>query len=262
MSSHTRALAEMLTESEKTVVFTGAGISTESGIPDFRSPGGIWDRYNPKDFVYPDFLSSEDSRSNYWKMSRQFYAVLREARPNGAHLALARLERLSKLECIITQNVDRLHRKAGNSPEKIIELHGTVFTVSCLSCRRSYSRDEIEERLLHDASAYYCDGCGGFLKPDTVSFGQSLPAEALEKSYFHAQHCSLFLVIGSSLTVNLAAQIPLLALHSGARVVIIGIGETPMDEKCSLVIRGKAGETLTQALKEMEAAFGQAEPGK
>jgi NAD-dependent deacetylase len=129
--------AQLLRRSRETVALTGAGISTESGIPDFRSPGGVWDRYDPQDFVFPHFMKTEESRKKYWRMSREFYQGMSIARPNAAHLALAELEKRGRLSGIITQNVDGLHHRAGNSLTNIIELHGTVFSVSCLSCGKT-----------------------------------------------------------------------------------------------------------------------------
>ena len=139
-----RKAADLIGRSEKVIVFTGAGVSTESGIPDFRSPGGIWHKYNPEDFYYQKFISSEESREKYWQMSREFYEPLKNAQPNAAHQAVAELEKMGKLDCVITQNIDNLHQRAGSSPQKVIELHGTTVSVSCLSCRKKYPREEVQ----------------------------------------------------------------------------------------------------------------------
>ena len=139
--------AELIRESNKILAFSGAGLSTESGIPDFRSPGGIWEKYDPADFYFNKFLSNEKSREKYWRMSTEFYDKMKDVRPNRAHLAVKEIEDMGKLVAVVTQNVDNLHHKAGNSPDKIIEIHGTAFTVSCLDCGKKYSRDEIESRL-------------------------------------------------------------------------------------------------------------------
>jgi NAD-dependent deacetylase len=168
-------VAELIVGSNRIVVFTGAGASTESGIADFRSPGGIWDKYDPEDFYFQRFLTSEEAREKYWAMSAEVYGCLKQAKPNRVHLAIAELEKLDKLECIITQNIDGLHHKAGNSPEKIIELHGTALSVSCLSCGKKYDRDEVQERVRKGVRVPRCDDCGGLLKPDTISFGQAMP---------------------------------------------------------------------------------------
>ena len=247
-----RELARLLRESDNTVVLTGAGISTESGIPDFRSPGGIWDRYDPEEFIFPRFMATRESRARYWRMSRDFYEVIRAAQPNPAHYALARLESWGKLAAVITQNIDRLHHRAGSSPDRVIELHGTVFTLSCLSCGKQYDRDEVERRVGDEPDLPTCPGCRGFLKPDTVSFGQSLPEEQLRRALDLARSCSLFLVIGSSLVVNPAAQLPLIAGRHGAGLALIGLQPTPVDEMVHLNIRGKAGQILPAVLAEMD----------
>ncbi len=140
-------VAELVVSSKMIVVFTGAGASTESGIADFRSPGGVWEKYDPEDFYFQKFLASEQAREKYWQMSTEMYESLKNAEPNRVHLAIAKLEKLGKLDCVITQNIDGLHHKAGNSREKVIELHGTALSVSCLSCRRKYDRDEVQEGI-------------------------------------------------------------------------------------------------------------------
>src|SRR3972149_5646804 len=175
MEDKLKEVAQWIVASKRVVVFTGAGLSTESGIPDFRSPGGVWDRYNPEDFYFQNFLASEASREKYWRMATEMYEPIKTAQPNQAHLAIAELEKLGKLDCVITQNIDGLHFKAGNSKEKVIELHGTAMSVSCLNCRKKYDRDEVQERLRKGLKVPYCDACGGPLKPATVSFGQSMP---------------------------------------------------------------------------------------
>ena len=139
--------AALIKESDNILVFSGAGLSTESGIPDFRSPGGLWDRYDPSEFEFQRFTSTEASREKYWQMSVDSYGLMKDAQPNRAHLAVAALEGTGRLLAVVTQNIDHLHHKAGNSPEKIIEIHGTAFSVSCLSCGKKYERDFIEERI-------------------------------------------------------------------------------------------------------------------
>jgi NAD-dependent deacetylase len=247
-------LAELWGESSRTVVLTGAGISTESGIPDFRSPGGVWDRYDPQDFLFPNFMATEEKRINYWRMSREFFSGIREAKPNPAHKALAELEKMGKLDFVLTQNVDNLHQKAGNTPNRVVELHGTVFTVSCLSCGKKYSREEIERRIDQGVQVPACDECPGFLKPDTVSFGQTLPQDAINTAFEAAANCDLFVVIGSSLVVNPAAQLPVHAVHNGAGLVIIGLEPTPCDTFARLTLRGKAGEILPKMVSRMADA--------
>ncbi|MGA2318655.1 MAG: Sir2 family NAD-dependent protein deacetylase [Thermodesulfobacteriota bacterium] len=144
MKEQLEKIAQWITTSKRVIVFSGAGLSTESGIPDFRSPGGVWDRYNPEDFYFQNFLASETSREKYWQMATEMYEPIKAAQPNQAHLTIAELERLGKLDCVITQNIDGLHFKAGNSEEKVLQLHGTAIFVSCLSCKKRYNRDEIQ----------------------------------------------------------------------------------------------------------------------
>ena len=236
--------AEMINRASDILVFTGAGISTESGIPDFRSPGGIWDRYNPSDFYLQSIISSEESRLKYWEMSSEYYDVMKKALPNKAHLAIKHIEDAGKLLAIVTQNIDRLHHKAGNSPDKIIEIHGTAFLVSCLSCGAIYERDDIEERIMKGERLPSCDKCSGILKPATVSFGQAMPEDKMIEAIGYSQKCDLCIVMGSSLVVYPAASIPETASSSGARLIIINRDKTPLDHRADLVIYGSAAETM------------------
>ena len=183
--------ARMITEAQKILVFTGAGLSTESGIPDFRSPGGVWDKYDPSDFYFHKIMSDEKAREKYWQMSTEFYETMKDALPNRAHLAIKVLEERGKLLSIVTQNIDHLHHKAGNSPDKIIEIHGTAFSVSCLSCGKKYDRNEIQTRLQSGLKVPYCDDCSGILKPDTISFGQSMAEDKMSRAMMHARECDL-----------------------------------------------------------------------
>jgi len=240
--------AEWIAHAKAVVVFAGAGLSTESGIPDFRSPGGVWDKYNPEDFYFQNFLASEASREKYWQMATEMYEPIKMARPNQAHLAIAELEKLGKLDCVITQNIDGLHFKAGNSEEKVLQLHGTAIFVSCLSCRKQYDRDEIQERVKKGEKAPRCDGCGGILKPATISFGQSMPEKETQEAYDRSSRSDLFIVIGSSLVVQPAASMPLAAKRGGARLVIINRDPTPYDDLADLVIHGQAGPTMVGIL--------------
>lgn len=233
---------ELILAAKKVVAFTGAGVSTESGIPDFRSPGGIWERYQP--IYYQDFLASAEARKRSWERSRVLYPVFREAQPNPTHYALAELERLGKLACIITQNIDRLHHKAGNSPEKIIELHGTNAYVICLNCRKTYPRDEIQRWLEEGVEVPTCDACGGILKEATVSFGQPMPVREMAEAEHQARTSDVLLVLGSSLVVYPAAYIPAYALQAGAKLIIINLTPTPYDREAAVVIHAKTGEVM------------------
>ena len=245
-------VAELIEASKKIIVFTGAGVSTESGIPDFRSPGGVWQKYNPEDFDYQKFLSSEEAREKYWQMSKEFYGPVREAKPNAAHRAVVELERMGKLDCVITQNVDSLHQRAGTSPEKVIELHGTAVSVSCLSCRKKYPREEIQTWLLQGVRVPRCEACRGILKPDTVAFGQPMPPRETAEAFDRARACDLFIVIGSSLVVQPAASVPWEAKESGARLVIINREPTPLSSVADVVICGSAGEVMSQILEALK----------
>ena len=240
---------DMIRNAEKILVFVGAGMSTESGIPDFRSPGGVWDKYDPSDFYFQKFVSDEKSREKYWEMSTEFYGVLRDARPNRAHLAIKELEDTGKLTAIVTQNIDGLHHKAGNSPYKIIEIHGTAMSVSCLSCGKGYERSEIQGRIKAGIKVPYCDDCKGILKPDTVSFGQAMPQDKMEESIRHAQECDLCIVLGSSLVVYPAASVPIHAVDCGAKLMIINRDETPLDGRADLVIHDSLGSTLGRIME-------------
>ena len=242
---------ELIRESEKILVFTGAGLSTESGIPDFRSPGGIWDRYDPSDFYFQKIVSDDRAREKYWEMSSEFYEMMKDAVPNRAHLAIAELEESGKLLAIVTQNVDRLHHKAGNSPHKIIEIHGTTFSVSCLSCGKAYDRDEIEVRLRSGIKAPNCDDCSGILKPDTVSFGQAMPQDKMALSLKHARDCDLCMVLGSSLVVYPAASVPTQAVETGGKLMIINRDETPLDPHATLTIHDSVAKTLGQIMEKL-----------
>jgi NAD-dependent deacetylase len=249
-------IAQWIKASKRIVVFSGAGLSTESGIPDFRSPGGVWDRYNPEDFYFQNFLSSEVSREKYWQMSTEMYEPIKKAQPNLAHLAIAELEKLGKLDCVITQNIDGLHFKAGNSEEKVIQLHGTAMYVSCLSCNKRYDRDEIQERLKKGLKVPYCNDCGGPLKPATISFGQSMPERETEEAYHRSSLSDLFIVIGSSLVVQPAASMPLVAKRNGAKLVIINRDPTPYDGMADIVIHGQAGPTMASILQKVKQGLG------
>ncbi len=247
--------AVWILSSRRLVVFTGAGLSTESGIPDFRSPGGIWSRYNPADFDFQNFLVSEASREKYWQMATEMYDSIRTARPNPAHLAIYELERWGKLEAVITQNIDGLHERAGHSPEKIIELHGTALHITCLQCGKRYERDGIQQRLQQGIKAPACDDCGGPLKPATISFGQAMPELETREAFRLASSADLLIVVGSSLVVQPAASLPLAAKRSGARLVIINRDPTPYDDLAELVIPGSAGEILPAIVEGVKAGI-------
>ena len=235
---------KLLKEAIQILVFSGAGLSTESGIPDFRSPGGIWTKYDPAEFYYDRIVSDPKARVKYWKMSSQMYATIKDARPNAAHLAIRSLEEQGKLRAVVTQNIDRLHHKAGNSPKKIIEIHGSVFSVSCLSCGKRYERDLIEQRLKEGDTDPACDDCAGVLKPETISFGQAMPRDKMALAFQHARACDLCIVLGSSLVVYPAASIPVEAADSGTALIIVNREETPIDYLARVVIHDSVCEVM------------------
>ncbi len=246
------AAADAIVEAKRIVVFTGAGVSTESGIPDFRSPGGIWTKFDPEDFTIQKFLSSEDSRKKQWKVLIEG-GLFGKVAPNPAHYAIAELETLGKLDCVITQNIDNLHQRAGNSPDIVFELHGNMQWIICLHCGKRYTTEEIIDTLKSGVEVPECEHCHGMLKPDVVFFGESLPYETLNASIEHSKRSDLFIAIGSSLVVTPAAYMPSYALESGARLIIINIGETSLDGKAHILIEGKAGEIMAKILQKVNA---------
>jgi len=245
------AAAEMILTSRSLVVFTGAGISTESGIPDFRSPGGIWTKFDPEDFTIQKFLTSPETRKKQWRVLLDGGLIV-GAEPNRAHHAVAELEEMGKLTCVITQNIDNLHQKAGNSPEKVYELHGNMKWLRCMDCNVRYPLDKIVERYRLQEDIPDCEHCHGILKPDVVFFGELLPEATLKKATFNATRCDLLIVIGSSLVVYPAASIPMYAKESGAKLVIINNTPTPCDSVADVIIHYSAGEVMERILGEVK----------
>jgi NAD-dependent deacetylase len=244
-------LAQLIIESKKIVVFTGAGISTESGIPDFRSPGGIWSRYDPEDFTIQKFLSGSTARRNIWKMSTES-GLLTAAEPNSAHYAIARLYHLGKLNCVVTQNIDNLHQKAGVPADKVFELHGNMEWVVCLNCRRRFPMQEVLQRIGEGLEVPDCPDCHGILKPDAVFFGEALPQETLQEAIRRSRNCDLFIVVGSTLVIYPAAYIPTYAVEAGAKLAIVNLTETPFDHYATVTIREKAGDIMSKVVEKLE----------
>jgi NAD-dependent deacetylase len=250
--------AQIVASARKVVVFTGAGVSTESGIPDFRSPGGIWTKYQP--IMFQDFMSSEEMRRESWRRGKETYHLFADVEPNPAHYATVELERMGKLDCVITQNIDNLHQRAGSSPELVIELHGTAMYVICMNCGKRWPRAEIQEWLLAGVEIPYCDDCGGIMKSATISFGQAMPERETMEAQVRSQRAEVFIVVGSSLVVYPAAHMPMIAKQAGARLIIINLSETPFDDYADVVIRGKAGEVMRRLVDRVKALTGGA-PG-
>ena len=242
-------IAEKIKQGGKNIVFTGAGISTESGIPDYRSQGGIWDKFRP--VYFDEFMSSRDAREKYWRKWKALYRGISQAEPNAGHVSIAKLYRMGLLSAVITQNVDGLHQASGLADEKIIELHGNTRRIRCMTCRKITPTEEIQERLDSGDPAPDCK-CGGYLKPDTISFGQAMPVVEVEKATALSQTCDFFLVVGSTLLVQPAAHMPIYAKQNSAFLAIVNLSETPCDNMCDVLIRDKAGEVLQRIVGEVE----------
>jgi len=251
MKEEIARVAAKIREGGNNVVFTGAGISTESGIPDYRSQGGIWDKFRP--VYFDEFMSSKEARKEYWQRWVELYDGITRARPNPAHLALAKLHEYGLLQAVVTQNVDGLHQDSGLPDEKIIELHGNTRRIRCMSCRRIIPVDDVQQRLAAGDPAPECE-CGGYLKPDTISFGQSMPVAEVEKAVELSRGSDFFMVVGSTLVVQPAAHMPYYAKNNGAFLAIINLSETPCDDMCDVLIRETAGQVLQAIVKEIKKA--------
>ena len=242
------AVADMILQSTRVVVFTGAGFSTESSIPDFRSPGGVWDKFDPGELNYQNFLRSEEIREKYWRMHRMMWETIRDAQPNIGHYAVTDLYHLGKLDCVITQNTDGLHQKAGVPGELVLELHGTMQWVYCLDCGQRYPRSQVHDKMLAGEKVPRCDGCKGILKPATIAFGQAMPEQETREAEKRSADCDLFLAAGSSLLVYPAAYMPVIAKESGARLVIFNLTPTPHDHRADVVIGERTGESFSRIM--------------
>jgi NAD-dependent deacetylase len=240
-------LARLISENQPCVALTGAGVSTESGIPDFRSPTGLWAEFDPLEYAsLPAFRA--DPRK-VWRFYKPRIAMLTEAEPNAAHRALAALEAAGLVEAVITQNIDVLHERAGS--RDVIEVHGSIRTASCPRCARSYAREDVAA-MLAESEAPECRDCGAVLKPDVVFFGELLPAERIDRAFELARRAALLLVVGSALEVHPVAALPEETLAAGGRLAIVSKGPTPYDER-ALKIEGSAGEVLAAVAEEIGA---------
>jgi NAD-dependent deacetylase len=235
-------LRDLIEGSERIVPFTGAGISTESGIPDFRSPGGIWTKMQPIQF--DDFLASQEMRDESWRRRFVMEDKFGGAKPGRGHRALASLYRAGRVPGLITQNIDNLHQASGISAGDIVELHGNTTYATCLDCTKRYELTWVREKFDAGGQRSPDCACGGFIKTATVSFGQAMPVEAMERAEELARDCDLFLAIGSSLVVWPAAGFPLMAKRNGAALVIINREPTEFDELADLVVRNDIGDAL------------------
>ena len=236
----------ILSESSNTVVFTGAGISTESGIPDFRSPTGIWTKNKPIEFK--DFLSSEEIRVEFWKRKFTVDLTISKAKPNAGHMIISELNHIGKVSKIITQNIDNLHQISGVPEENVIELHGNTTFAKCLDCDLRYELNSIKKLFEQTNKPPYCKNCSGIIKTATISFGQSMPKEEMLKAEKASLSCDLFIAIGSSLQVYPAASFPLVAKKNGSKLVILNREGTDLDKYADLVIHDEIGEFLSKVL--------------
>ena len=239
--------AELMHYAQSIVTLTGAGISTESGIPDFRSPGSIWEKNPPTS--YRDFLDKPEARQRYWQTRSNLSTQVRMAQPNAAHRALAELERRGKLSGIITQNFDGLHQDAGHDPARVVELHGTSREAACTLCGTRSPMSELQRRLDAGETDPQCSLCGGYMKTATILFGQLIPPDVLARAKELAENCDLFLVVGSSLQVSPAANLPRLALKNNVPLIIINLMPTPLDDYADCVIQEKAGLVLPKLIE-------------
>jgi NAD-dependent deacetylase len=233
-------LRKWLADSQLVVAFTGAGISTESGIPDFRSPGGVWSKN--RTVYFDEFLSSADARHEYWRQKSEAHRNFADAVPNVTHRRLAEWESAGLLRGVITQNIDGLHQDAGS--QNVLELHGTARWIACLDCDWRDPADRLVAEFQQTQSVPTCPTCGGLLKHATVSFGQSLPGDKLRTAAQWATTCDLFLALGSSLVVEPAASLPRMARESGAQLVIVNRDQTPLDAIANLVINAPLGSVF------------------
>ncbi|MBS0520342.1 MAG: Sir2 family NAD-dependent protein deacetylase [Proteobacteria bacterium] len=236
----------MIGEATRIVAFTGAGISTESGIPDFRSPGGIWTKYQP--IYFDDFIASEEMRRESWRRKFATDEVVLKAEPNAGHRALAKLVEQGRMSAIITQNIDGLHQRSGVPDSRVIELHGNGTYATCLDCGQRYELEPIKRAFLEHGQLPVCSRCDGLVKTATISFGQSMPEIAMARAQRETMACDLFIVLGSSLVVYPAAAFPQAAKRNGARLVIVNRDPTDQDEDADLVIHAEIGSTMSRVV--------------
>lgn len=240
--SDAAALRRLIEASQRVAVFTGAGISTDSGIPDFRGTNGVWTRMRP--ILFQDFLASAEARRETWRRRFAGDDAMRAARPNRGHRAVAMLVRQGRAQAVITQNIDGLHQASGLADDQVIELHGNSTYAACLDCATRHEILDLRAAFEADGEVPPCRTCGGLVKTATISFGQSMPEEPMRRAQQETLAADLFLVLGSSLAVQPAASFPELAKRAGARLVIVNLQATPLDGIADLVIRGGIAEVL------------------
>jgi NAD-dependent protein deacetylase/lipoamidase len=239
-------LVELLGGARRILVFTGAGISTGSGIPDFRGPNGVWQKRQP--VYYNEFLASDEKRREYWEYKLEGYPLFCAARPNATHEAIVRLEKLGRVQAVVTQNIDGLHQAAGSSEERVVEVHGTNAWCECVGCGARTEPAPAMAQFEKTRKVPTCAGCGGWLKAATISFGQALRPEVIDRGFAEAERCDLVLALGSTLSVHPAASIPLAALKRRVPYVVINRGETDHDELATLRLEGDVAAILPPAV--------------
>lgn len=247
--SNAQALAEMIRNANNVLIFTGAGISTESGIPDFRSPGGVWSKMTP--IYYQDFVSSRDQRRESWKRVFNKTAGWTGAQPNSGHFAVAKLVDMGKVPCVVTQNVDNLHQDSGIADDRVIEIHGNASYAKCLNCGKRYEFEDLKPRYEADEDLT-CLFCEGLLKSATISFGQAMPEQKMALAETYAEAADLCIAIGSSLVVYPAANIPIIAKQTGADYVIVNRDPTEQDPYADLVLNTEIGPLLSEVVDLLE----------
>ena len=239
-------LRDLIGSAQRIVAFTGAGISTESGIPDFRSPGGIWTRYKP--IYFDDFMASDEMRRESWRRKFATDETMLTAEPNAGHRALAKLVEQGRMSAIITQNVDGLHQRSGVPDSKVIELHGNATYASCLDCGHRHELDPIRKAFLGSGKLPLCAKCDGIVKTATISFGQAMPEIPMARAQDETMSCDLFIVLGSSLVVYPAAGFPQIAKRKGAKLVILNRDPTDQDDDADVLIHAEIGPTMSRAI--------------
>jgi NAD-dependent deacetylase len=244
MDDDIERLRDMIGSARRIVAFTGAGISTESGIPDFRSPGGIWTRYKP--IYFDDFMASDEMKREAWRRKFATDETMLRAEPNAGHRALAKLVEQGRMSAIITQNVDGLHQRSGVPDSKVIELHGNATYAACLDCGQRYQLEPIKEAFLGHGRLPLCEKCDGIVKTATISFGQAMPEIAMARAQDETMACDLFIVLGSSLVVYPAAGFPRIAKRKGAKLVIVNRDPTDQDDEADMVIQDEIGPTMSR----------------
>jgi NAD-dependent deacetylase len=248
-----KQLATLISRTQEVLFFTGAGMSTGSGIPDFRGPKGLWNRMQP--VYFDEFMTSHEARVRHWQYKLEGWRDFRDAQPNSAHKALYELDRMGRLSALVTQNIDGLHQLAGHSEEKVIELHGTNRKVECVACQEIFEPDSFFDRFAKNGEPPLCQ-CGGFLKSATISFGQAMPQDKLQEAFAWSGRADLVVSVGSTLEVEPAASVPRSAKDSGATYVVINQGPTAHDQLADLRIEGDVTVLLPATVDELRIMIG------